>query len=260
MADRPKRGDFKAWADVAAGSLAAGSETKYLRALLKATSEKTWAYVNWLTHARRATEFDARVACGMTSQITEAFVTAVTRWRLGAPERCPACGSYQLRLDYIDDEWAKLCSACGRMCWATRFFGMLVTWWVGTLGLGVATKKRRKVRGLAGWPGCWRKGPCAGMRGHGNGEVGGGRGGWAGLDGDTRARDVPGRGPRCPCVKAPERVGCLRSWSDRVQSRRRGRLDWRLGGGRSPHWLRGDTPRAPRRPPLAEARERARQE
>ncbi len=115
IAEEPKRGDFKAWADVAAGSLAAGSETKYLRGLLKATSEKTWAYVNWLTHARRATELDARLACGMTSQVTEAFITAVTRWRLGAPERCPACGSYQLTLDYIDDEWAKLCSACGRM-------------------------------------------------------------------------------------------------------------------------------------------------
>jgi hypothetical protein len=114
-AAEPKRGDFKAWADLTAGRIAAGSEAKYLRGLLKATSEITWAYVNWLTHARRATELDARLACGMTSQVIEAFITAVTRWRLGAPERCPACGSYQLALDYIDDEWAKLCSACGRM-------------------------------------------------------------------------------------------------------------------------------------------------
>jgi hypothetical protein len=114
-AEEPKRGDFKAWADLAAGSLAAGSETKYLRGLLKSTSEKTWAYVNWLTHARHATELDARLACGMTSQVIDAFITAVTRWRLGTPERCPACGSYQLTLDYTDDEWTKLCSTCGRM-------------------------------------------------------------------------------------------------------------------------------------------------
>ena len=51
----------------------------------------------------------------MTSQVIEAFITAVTRWQLGAPKRCPACGPYQLTLDYTDDEWTKLCSACGWM-------------------------------------------------------------------------------------------------------------------------------------------------
>lgn len=113
--DSPKRGDFKAWAALTAGALAAGSEGEHLRGLLRAMSEKTWGYVNWLTHARRARESDARLACGMTAQVVEAFAMAVNRWRLGEPERCPTCGSYRLVLDSIEDEWLKICSACGHV-------------------------------------------------------------------------------------------------------------------------------------------------
>ena len=49
-----QKGNFKAWASVCAESVAAGSSTQYLRALLKSLSEKTWNYVAWLTHARAA--------------------------------------------------------------------------------------------------------------------------------------------------------------------------------------------------------------
>jgi hypothetical protein len=109
----PKRGDFKAWAGLAANAIASGQDNDELRTLLKATSERTWSYVNRLTHARRASELDGRLALGATSQVIESFITAVTRWRLGAPERCPACGSYQLTVDDAHDEWAQFCKMCG---------------------------------------------------------------------------------------------------------------------------------------------------
>jgi hypothetical protein len=92
-----QKGNFKAWASVCAESVAAGSSTQYLRALLKALSEKTWNYVAWLTHARAAGRPDAQIALSAVSQAIEAFIIAVRRHHLGTPERCPACASYQLR-------------------------------------------------------------------------------------------------------------------------------------------------------------------
>ena len=111
--DLPKAGDFKAWAHLAAGALGAGSESDHLRTYLRTTSEKTWGHVNWLTHARHASEVDARFALSATSQIIEAFILAIERWRLGRPRRCSVCGSYRLRIDFDDGRWNTVCSVCG---------------------------------------------------------------------------------------------------------------------------------------------------
>lgn len=112
--EAPKRADFKAWAGIAAASIASGAESAELRGLLKGVSEKTWAFVNWLTHARRASRQDATIALGATTHVVESFVAAIQRWRLGEPARCPVCASYQLRLDYDDVRgWLKRCSTCG---------------------------------------------------------------------------------------------------------------------------------------------------
>jgi hypothetical protein len=51
-----QKGNFKAWASLCAESVAEGSSSQHLRALLKALSEKTWNYVAWLTHARSASK------------------------------------------------------------------------------------------------------------------------------------------------------------------------------------------------------------
>lgn len=110
----PKAADFKGWAHLTAGVIAAGGDRAHLRGLLKATSEKTWAYVNWLTHARRATPLDARIGCGAVSEVIDLFITAISQWRMGAPPRCRACGSYQLKLDFDTDEsWFTTCRTCG---------------------------------------------------------------------------------------------------------------------------------------------------
>jgi len=111
--ERPKRADFKGWAAIGAGALAPGGGSEHLRGLLKATSEKTWAYVSWLTHARHATELDARLALDATTQVVDAFIMATTRCRVGAPERCPACGSPRLTIDYSDEGLFRLCKTCG---------------------------------------------------------------------------------------------------------------------------------------------------
>ena len=111
--DLPKAGDFKAWAHLAAGNLGAGSESEHLRTYLRTTSEKTWGHVNWLTHARHASEVDARFALSATSQIIEAFILGVERWRLGRPRRCSVCGSYRLRIDFDNGQWNTACSVCG---------------------------------------------------------------------------------------------------------------------------------------------------
>jgi Zn ribbon nucleic-acid-binding protein len=106
--------NFKGWANIAAESVAAGGSAKELRSLLKGLSEKAWNYVRWLTHARNAGEPDARIALSVVSQTIEAFIVAVTRQRLGAPERCPVCASYQLALQRTENgDWVKRCATCG---------------------------------------------------------------------------------------------------------------------------------------------------
>jgi len=97
-----------------AGAVAAGSSAQYLRALLKALSEKTWNYVAWLTHARAAGRPDAQIALSAVSQTIEAFIVAVNRHQLGTPERCPVCASCQLRAEHAEDgSWMKVCETCG---------------------------------------------------------------------------------------------------------------------------------------------------
>lgn len=109
-----QKGNFKAWASVCAGSVAAGSSAQNLRALLKSLSEKTWNYVAWLTHARAASRPDAQIALSAASQTIEAFIVAVNRQRLGTPQRCPICASYQLRAEHAGDgRWLKVCETCG---------------------------------------------------------------------------------------------------------------------------------------------------
>src|SRR6185437_11921675 len=111
-----QKGNFKAWAGLCADSVAAGSGSQHLRALLKTLSEKTWNYAAWLTHARNANRYDAEIAVSAVDQVIEAFIAAVSRHQLGAQERCPVCASYQLTAQPIPGSGSqvKVCGACGR--------------------------------------------------------------------------------------------------------------------------------------------------
>lgn len=110
-----KAADFKALANIYARSIAGGKSSKHLRSLLTAISENAWNYVSWLTHARSATEHDARIAFAATHAVVEMFLQAVVRVQRGKLERCPMCTSYRLQLVRSEDgnSWVKLCEVCG---------------------------------------------------------------------------------------------------------------------------------------------------
>lgn len=91
----PKQSDFKSWAGLLANTLAGGAASTYLRSYLKKLSVETWAYVNWLTHAKNAIRMDAEIGLKMVEHLLGVFTAA--RLRLGQGQlRCGACGSYRL--------------------------------------------------------------------------------------------------------------------------------------------------------------------
>jgi hypothetical protein len=100
----PKRSDFKGWSELLANTLAAGDTSAYLRSYLKKLSAETWAYVNWLTHAKNAIRMDAEIGLKMVEHLLGVFTAA--RLRLGHNQvRCGACGSYRMV--------AGTCESCG---------------------------------------------------------------------------------------------------------------------------------------------------
>jgi hypothetical protein len=110
-----KGADFKGWADTAAGTFAAGRTSAELRSLLKTVSEKTWIYVNWLTHTSRANRPLAALGLDMTGQVVTAFISAMSHWRVGSPDACAWCGSLQVKVEETEPGvWTRRCVACSR--------------------------------------------------------------------------------------------------------------------------------------------------
>lgn len=108
--ESPKQSDFKSWADLLANTLAGGEANANLRSYLKKVSVETWAYVNWLTHAKNAIRMDAEIGLKAVEHLLGVFTAA--RLRLGQNRlRCAACGSYQLvggtceGCGWVDDEY-----------------------------------------------------------------------------------------------------------------------------------------------------------
>jgi hypothetical protein len=78
-----------------ANALAGGESNAYLRSYLKKLSVETWAYVNWLTHAKNAIRMDAEIGLKAVEHLLGTFTAA--RMRLGRQSiRCESCGSYQM--------------------------------------------------------------------------------------------------------------------------------------------------------------------
>jgi hypothetical protein len=116
----PKASDFRAWSQLIAESIAAGSSNAHQRSLLKSCAESAWKYVNWLVHAANATVYDAEIALQSTELVLSAFTTAWTHFALGDADRCPKCGSYRLSLErgYPPDKpeltyKRPICTICG---------------------------------------------------------------------------------------------------------------------------------------------------
>ena len=108
--EAPKQSDFKGWSNLLANTVASGEANAHLRSYLKKLSVETWAYVNWLTHAKNAIRMDAEIGLKMVEHLLGVFPAA--RLRLGQNRlRCAACGSYQLiggmcdSCGWVDDEY-----------------------------------------------------------------------------------------------------------------------------------------------------------
>jgi hypothetical protein len=106
----PKQADFKGWTELLANTLAGGEANAHLRSYLKKVSVETWAYVNWLTHAKNAIRMDAEIGLKTVEHLLGVFTAA--RLRLGQGRlRCDACGSYQLiggtceSCGWVDEEY-----------------------------------------------------------------------------------------------------------------------------------------------------------
>ncbi|HTE52452.1 MAG TPA: hypothetical protein VK698_16485 [Kofleriaceae bacterium] len=118
--EAPKKADFVQWAEVIANAVTAGASAAELRGYLKAVSKSTWQLVNWLTHAKSATRLDAQIALDATENVLAALGLLVVRHERGAPDRCPACGSYQIGTLYRPEVGAESSyfSVCIRCDWS----------------------------------------------------------------------------------------------------------------------------------------------
>jgi len=82
--DLPKAADFVAWIDRIADALAPGGSAEYVRGYLKATAERAWRLVNWLTHASNATRNDADLALTATSHVINNYASSVLKRKVAA--------------------------------------------------------------------------------------------------------------------------------------------------------------------------------
>jgi ribosomal protein L32 len=115
---RPKGSDFVAWAGLVANAVAPGERNRKLRRYLKAISKEAWEYVGWLTHGKGAARFDGDVAVEVVAHALSLFEAAIWHAEMGAPQRCPNCGSYRVAADHRTDfdagtiVHAQVCPAC----------------------------------------------------------------------------------------------------------------------------------------------------
>jgi hypothetical protein len=119
-AEPPKMGDFVHWAELIANHVAPGDRNQRVRGYLKALSQSTWELVQWLTHTSSASRFDGVVAVDATQNVISAFGLALIRKESSAPERCPACGSYQLIADVRTDDGIVNVTVCKRCGWESE--------------------------------------------------------------------------------------------------------------------------------------------
>jgi hypothetical protein len=117
----PKTGDFVHWSEYLSQYIASGQSRARLRSYIQSSLAETWRYVNWLTHARNATRFDADLALRMVNDNMGLTSLVLIRSERAVPGRCPMCGSYQLYSDFrielmeagVDDPYVTLCESCG---------------------------------------------------------------------------------------------------------------------------------------------------
>jgi hypothetical protein len=92
----PKGADFRAWSELLADALARSDSSSKLRSYLKKLSNETWEYVNWLTHAKNASRYDAEIALKIVEHLLGVFTASRLRQARQASPRCTHCGSHDV--------------------------------------------------------------------------------------------------------------------------------------------------------------------
>ena len=115
--EKPQDANFIGWAGVLMDHLCAGEKNKELRQYMKATSEKTWQLVNWLTHDRNASKTAASIAIDGCDTIVGHYVQLLMREKTDKTERCPNCSSRNLRSHFDigiepDGAYYQTCGVC----------------------------------------------------------------------------------------------------------------------------------------------------
>lgn len=113
----PKDADVPGWNEVLINHFCPGEPNKVLRQYLKATANRTWQLVNWLTHDRDANKTGAIIAHEAVSIQIGHFIQLVIRDRVDLAEACPRCSSRDVRSYYDaaiepDGAYYERCRAC----------------------------------------------------------------------------------------------------------------------------------------------------
>jgi hypothetical protein len=116
--ERPQDANVIAWSELLFNHYCPGSSNKELRGYLKATTEKAWQLVSWLTHHRNANETAALIAKHAVDAIVVQMSHLLTRERRDRTDQCPRCESRAVRT-FFDSEiepdgaYFEDCPECG---------------------------------------------------------------------------------------------------------------------------------------------------
>ena len=116
-ADQPKDADVSGWNEVLINHFCPGEPNKVLRQYLKATADRTWQLVSWLTHDRDANKTEAIIAHEAVGVMIGNFIQLVIRDRVDLVAVCPSCSSRNVRSYYDieippDGAYYQRCRSC----------------------------------------------------------------------------------------------------------------------------------------------------
>lgn len=115
--EKPQDANFIGWCDVLMNELCAGGSNKELRQHLKNTSKEAWQLVNWLTHAREATQTASSIAIHSCQTVIGHFIQVLEGGRADQVGKCPVCNSRNIRTHYDiaippDGDYYTSCGVC----------------------------------------------------------------------------------------------------------------------------------------------------
>lgn len=103
--EEPQAANVKAWSELLFNHYCPGSSNDRIRGYLKATTDKAWELVNWLTHYQNANRTAALIAKRAVDTIVVHMANILTRDLWDRTDQCPRCGSRAVR-KYYDPEIA----------------------------------------------------------------------------------------------------------------------------------------------------------